>query len=146
MLTFVKTWAEHTHFRNGLSISARMIRHECPVKKIVYTSKDPAKPKVVVIFEGRHSHPPWPEEKPTHEAKEDLRRCLKAFGITGATAGKLDNGQAFQFNIENKMIQCPLHSSSAPTTIAILGSMLSAKHSAFWNRKVLHEKISEKKR
>jgi hypothetical protein len=70
--------------------------------------KDPAKPKVVMIFKGQHSHPPWPEEKPTYEAKEDLRHCLEAFGITGATAGRVDNGWSFQFHVENKTIQCPL--------------------------------------
>jgi hypothetical protein len=36
-------------------------------------SKDALKPKVVVIFKGHHSHPPWPEEKPTKEAMEDLK-------------------------------------------------------------------------
>jgi hypothetical protein len=60
----------------------------------VYTSKDPLKPRVVVIFKGRHSHPPWPEEKPTREAMDDLNRCLEAFGILGATAAKVDNGES----------------------------------------------------
>lgn len=69
-----------------------MVTHECEVKKIVYTSLEPEKPFVVVIFEGRHTHPPWPEEKPTQEAKADLQKCLSAYGIFGATADKLDNG------------------------------------------------------
>ena len=33
----------------------------------------------------------------------------------------------------------------APTTIAILGSMLGEKHHAFQNKKVLHEKVWKKK-
>jgi hypothetical protein len=33
----------------------------------------------------------------------------------------------------------------APTTIAILGSTLSEKHHAFRNKKILHEKVREKK-
>lgn len=45
------------------------------------------------MFEGQHNHPPWPEEKPTQEAKLDLQKCLDAFGIFGATAEKLDNGK-----------------------------------------------------
>ena len=32
------------------------------------------------MFEGRHSHPPWPAEKVTQEAKDDLQKCLDAFG------------------------------------------------------------------
>lgn len=63
------------------------------MKKIVYTSKDPQNPKVVVIFQGRHSHPPWPKEKPSAAAKDDLQRCLDAFGILGATTDRLDNGK-----------------------------------------------------
>lgn len=69
-----------------------MILHECLAKKIVYTSKDPKVPKVIVLFQGQHSHPSWPEEKPTQEAKNDLTQCLAVFGILGATAGRLDNG------------------------------------------------------
>jgi hypothetical protein len=46
-----------------------------------------------VIFQGLHSHPPWPEEKPSTAAKDDLQRCLDAFGILGATADRIDNGE-----------------------------------------------------
>ncbi|KAF8224794.1 hypothetical protein L208DRAFT_1409572, partial [Tricholoma matsutake] len=73
---------KHIHFCQG---------HSCPAKKIVYTSKDPQNPKVVVIFQGRHLHPPWPEKKPSTAAKDDLQRCLDAFGILGVTADRLDN-------------------------------------------------------
>lgn len=69
-----------------------MIDFNCDVKKIVYTSLDEKRPIVIVMFEGRHTHPPWPEEKAVQEAKVDLQKCLEAFGIYGATAEKLDNG------------------------------------------------------
>lgn len=69
-----------------------MVDRKCEVKKIVYTSTDRNRPIIVVMFEGRHNHPPWPEEKPTQEAKSDLQKCLDAFGIFGATAEKLNNG------------------------------------------------------
>jgi hypothetical protein len=70
-----------------------MVDHKCGVKKIVYTSTDYNRPVIVVMFEGRHNHPPWPEEKLTQEAKSDLQKCLDVFGIFGATAEKLDNGK-----------------------------------------------------
>jgi hypothetical protein len=82
----------HTHFRNGTPFSANMVEYKCEAKRIIYTSLDIAKPITIVMFEGRHSHPPWPAEKVTHEAKDDLQKCLDAFGIYGATAEKLDNG------------------------------------------------------
>lgn len=82
----------HTHFRNGAPFSANMVEYKCEAKRIIYTSIDITKPITIVMFEGRHNHPPWPAEKVTHEAKEDLQKCLDAFGIYGATAEKLDNG------------------------------------------------------
>ena len=82
----------HTHFQNGLPYMAEIVQHKCNVKKIVYTSLDTDRPIVIVMFEGRHTHPPWPEEKPSQEAKVDLQKCIEAFGIYGATADKLDNG------------------------------------------------------
>ncbi|KAF8224107.1 hypothetical protein L208DRAFT_1410771, partial [Tricholoma matsutake] len=115
---------KHIHFRQGHSVSGRLVHFECPAKKIVYTSKDPQNPKFVVIFQGRHLHPPWPEEKPSTAAKDDLQRCLDAFGILGATADRLDN---------------------ASTTLALLSSSLSTKHEAFQNWKLLREKIQQKK-
>lgn len=69
-----------------------MVDRECEVKKIVYISVDQNRPIIVVMFEGQNNHPPWPEEKPTQEAKSDLQKCLVAFGIFGATAERLDNG------------------------------------------------------
>lgn len=84
---------EHVHFKHGHSVQCQLVHRDCPVQKIVYTSKDCKKPYIVVIFQGHHSHPPWPEEKPTQEAKDDLKRCLDALGISGATADRLDNGR-----------------------------------------------------
>jgi hypothetical protein len=67
-----------------------MVHHSCPAKKIVYTSKDPNIKIVVMIIRGRHSHPPWPMEKPNQEAKEDLVKCLENMGTFGTTGGKLN--------------------------------------------------------
>jgi hypothetical protein len=65
------------------------------VDKITYTSTDPGRPFIVVIFVGQHSHPPWAEEKPDQEAKKDLEKVLEAFGVLGATAEQLDNGKPY---------------------------------------------------
>ena len=81
----------HTHFREGIPVSANMVERKCEAKIIIYTSLDVKKPIVILMFEGRHNHPPWPAEKVTQEAKADLQKCLDAFGIYGATAEKLDN-------------------------------------------------------
>ena len=63
--------------------------------KITYTLMDPDRPAIVVIFVGQHSHPPWAEEKPDREAKQDLEKVLEAFGVIGATAEQLDNGKPY---------------------------------------------------
>jgi hypothetical protein len=69
-----------------------MVEYKCEAKRIIHTSLNINNPKIILMFEGRHNHPPWPAEKVTHDAKEDLQKCLDAFGIYGATAEKLDNG------------------------------------------------------
>lgn len=88
MLTF-ETLTEHAHFHHGFLVLCKLIHRKFPAKKIVYVSKNP---KVVVIFQGHHSHPPWPEKKPSWMAKDDLQKCLDALGILGATADRVDNG------------------------------------------------------
>lgn len=88
----------HTHFRNGIPFFANMVERKCEAKKIIYTSLDLKKPIIILMFEGRHNHPPWPAEKVTQEAKADLQKCLDAFGIYGATAERLDNGTKSDIN------------------------------------------------
>ena len=73
----------HTHFRNGILFFANMVERKCEVKKIIYTFLDIKKPIIILMFEGRHNHPPWPAEKVTQEAKADLQKYLDAFGIYG---------------------------------------------------------------
>ncbi|KAG6818394.1 hypothetical protein H0H93_005275 [Arthromyces matolae] len=115
---------KHVHFRSGLFCLGMMKKFPCPVKKIVYTSKDPKVQKVVVIFEGRHTHPPWPKEKPSLDAKRDVAKCLDFLGALGATSMRLDN---------------------APSTFAILGASLSSKHPALRNKKVMSEIVRKQK-
>ncbi|KAG6848485.1 hypothetical protein H0H93_016592 [Arthromyces matolae] len=115
---------KHVHFRNGIFCLGTMEKFHCPVKKIVYTSKDPKVQKVVVIFEGRHTHPPWPKEKASLDAKRDVAKCLDFLGALGATSMRLDN---------------------APSTFAILGASLSSKHPALRNKKVMSEIVRKQK-
>ncbi len=77
-----------------------MIDQQCSVCKCANTSLDKDRHIVIVLLEGRHSHPPWPEEKPTNEAKLDLLKCLDALGIYGITAEKLDCGGLDQLSID----------------------------------------------
>lgn len=86
--------SDHIHFRNSRLAVGRLVPHPCPVKKIVYTSQDVEVPAAVVIFQGRHSHPPWPEEKANHNAKVDLDNCLEQYGVLDATGGRINNGMA----------------------------------------------------
>ncbi|KAJ6560476.1 hypothetical protein B0H10DRAFT_2240405 [Mycena sp. CBHHK59/15] len=111
----------HVHLREGKVVTGMMVPHACPVTKIVYTSKDPAVQKCVVMFRGRHSHPPWPMEKPGHAAKEDVKKCVAVAGILGETGG---------------------HLNSSHTTQAILGTSLDIKHPAFRDTRRLRDEVS----
>ncbi|KAJ7663289.1 hypothetical protein DFH06DRAFT_1395473 [Mycena polygramma] len=119
-----QTQCLHVHIRDGKTVTAMMVHHPCPVKKIVFTSKDPAVPKCIVIFRGRHSHPPWPMEKPGHAAKEDVKKCLAAGGALGETGGHLNNSR---------------------TTQAILGTSLDVKHPAYRDTRRLRDAVSDLK-
>lgn len=88
-----KSYSAHTHFRAGKLVIGKIIPYPCPVQKTVYTPRDPTIKKLVVVFHGRHSHPPWPEEKPNQAAKDDVTKCLDVLGIFGATGGRVDNGK-----------------------------------------------------
>ncbi|KAJ6525409.1 hypothetical protein B0H19DRAFT_971353 [Mycena capillaripes] len=79
---------------------------------------------LVVIFRGRHSHPPWPMEKPSLEANADLDKCLASMGTSGTTGGRLNN---------------------SATTRAILGSALDVKHPAFRNKRRLRDAVLSRK-
>ncbi|KAJ7934915.1 hypothetical protein B0H13DRAFT_2477555 [Mycena leptocephala] len=110
----------HTHFQDNELVVGKMTRYACPVQKIVYTSKDPNVKMLVVIFRGRHSHPPWPMEKPGQEAKDDLAKCLNTIGSFGVTGGKLNK---------------------STTTRALLGSDLSVKHPAYRDARRLRDAV-----
>ncbi|KAJ7176036.1 hypothetical protein C8R43DRAFT_1118579 [Mycena crocata] len=114
----------HTHFRNRELLVGKMVAHRCPVKKIVYTSKDNDIKMLVVIFRGLHSHLPWPLEKPNQEAKEDLARCLDSMGTFGTTGGKLNN---------------------STTTRALLGTDLSTKHASYRDKRRLRDAVLSKR-
>ncbi|KAJ6485503.1 hypothetical protein DFH09DRAFT_1339782 [Mycena vulgaris] len=110
----------HTHFRDGELVVREMVVRPCPAQKMFYTSKDNDNPMVAVIFRGRHSHPPWPMEKPGAEAKEDLAKCLEGMGTFGTTGGRLNNSN---------------------TTRALIGTDLSVKHVAYRNTRKLRDAV-----
>ncbi|KAJ7783940.1 hypothetical protein DFH07DRAFT_1055048 [Mycena maculata] len=119
-----QTKCPHSHFQDGKLVVGAMVSHTCPVKKIVYTSQNPDIKTMVVIFRGRHSHPPWPAEKPTLEARADVDKCLTSMGTVGTTGGKLNN---------------------SATTRALLGSNLAVKHPAFRNKRKLRDVVLSRK-
>ncbi|KAJ7643437.1 hypothetical protein DFH06DRAFT_1477189 [Mycena polygramma] len=118
------TQCPHTHFRHGKLVVGEMVPRPCKVVKIVYTSMDPDVKMLVVIFRGLHSHPPWPMEKPSLEAEEDLDKCLASMGTVGTTGGRLNN---------------------SATTRAVLGSDLDVKHPAFRNKRKLRDAVLTRK-
>ncbi|KAJ7601552.1 hypothetical protein FB45DRAFT_1074470 [Roridomyces roridus] len=117
-----KTPCQHPHFVDGHRVTASMVRHECPVRKIVYTSKDPKVSKCVVVIEGVHTHPPWPLHKAGLVAVNDAKESLAASGKMGITSGDLN---------------------SAPTTKALLGGTLDSKHAVFRDKRTLRKETNK---
>ncbi|KAJ7856206.1 hypothetical protein B0H14DRAFT_3448547 [Mycena olivaceomarginata] len=108
----------------GKVVTGKMVKHACSATKIVYTSKDPNVQKCVVIFRGRHSHPPWPLEKTVNAAKEDVKKSLSLSGTLGETGGHLNTSTA---------------------TRALLGSSINVKHPAFRDKRCLRDEVSRLK-
>ena len=121
-----------------------MVEYKCQAKRIIYTSLDINKPFIILMFDGRHNHPPWPAEKVTQEAKEDLQKCLDAFGIYGATAEKLDSGT--DSGVKIRHVSQFTKFLIAQSTVAILGMPLSSKHDSFRNKRLLQDGVRAQKK
>ncbi|KAJ7091289.1 hypothetical protein C8R43DRAFT_1115101 [Mycena crocata] len=119
-----QTACPHPHFREGKLVVGQMVPLSCPVRKIVYTSQEVNVKVLVVIYRGRHSHPPWPAEKPGLAANEDLDKCLTSMGTIGTTGGRLNN---------------------SVTTKALLGSSLDVKHPSWRNKRRLRDAVLSRK-
>ncbi|KAJ8514202.1 hypothetical protein ONZ45_g8232 [Pleurotus djamor] len=113
-------YCSHIHFQNREVVLGKMEHAPCSVQKVTYTSVDTQRPIMVVIFSGQHNHLPWPLEKATIEAKNDLQACMKMLGKLGVTAQQVDH---------------------APSTLALLGSSLSDKHPAYHNMRTLQDAV-----
>ncbi|KAJ7110232.1 hypothetical protein C8R43DRAFT_1139479 [Mycena crocata] len=76
-----QTDCPHVHLQEGKIVTGKMVPHECPATKIVYTSKDPKK---------------TPTFKTGYAAKEDVKRCVAAGGTLGETGGHVNRSHATQ--------------------------------------------------
>lgn len=123
-----------------------MVERKCDAKKIIYTSLNINKPIIILMFEGRHNHPPWPAEKVTQEAKVDLQKCLDAFGIYGATAEKLDNDMLALTSESSYAFLKFTINISAQSTVSILGMPLSSRHDSFRNKRMLQDGVRAQKK
>jgi hypothetical protein len=88
---------DEVHFVDGLPIVAKMIKRRCPVMCISFepfTKKDSMpKCKILVLFEGQHNHPPLPQHKLMHPARQAVGEAFEAVRGGGITAGRLLNGE-----------------------------------------------------
>jgi hypothetical protein len=80
------------HFVNGRLSIAKLVKLECPVRRISYTPYDDDNHSAVVMFEHAHNHPAFPEHKLTVEAQRAVDDAYEANGLGAVTAGKLNQG------------------------------------------------------
>jgi hypothetical protein len=69
-----------------------MVHHPCSARVTIYSPIDRALLRGVVVLKNGHSHPILAPEKVTKEGVRMYEQAIEAFGVTGATVGKVDRG------------------------------------------------------
>jgi hypothetical protein len=82
------------HFVNGRLSIGKLIKLECPVRRISYTPYDDDNRSAVVMFKHSHNHPAFPEHKLTTQAQQAVDDAYEANGHGAVTAGKLNQGMS----------------------------------------------------
>jgi hypothetical protein len=79
---------------NGRLSVGKLIKLECPVRRISYTPYDDTNHSAVVIFENLHNHPAFAEHKLTAQTQKAVDGAYEANGHGAVTAGKLNQGMS----------------------------------------------------
>ncbi|KAJ7733923.1 hypothetical protein B0H16DRAFT_1767852 [Mycena metata] len=84
------TAESHSHIVNGTAIISRIVNRPCHATRTIYVPVDASIRKALIIHPRNlgHNHPMPALKKPSLEAKESYRRCIRAVGCVGATVSK----------------------------------------------------------
>ncbi|KAJ7698207.1 hypothetical protein B0H16DRAFT_1903439 [Mycena metata] len=94
----------HSHIVNGTAIISRIVNRPCHAMRTIYVPVDASIRKALIIHPRNlaHNHPMPALKKPSLEAKESYRRCIRAVGCVGATVSKVDNAPSTQLLLDGK--------------------------------------------
>jgi hypothetical protein len=86
------------HFVNGRLSIGKLVKLECPVRRISYTPYDDDNYSAVVMFKDSHNHPAFAEHKLTTKAQQAVDDAYEANGLGAVTAGKLNQGMSLRYS------------------------------------------------
>ncbi|KAJ7333283.1 hypothetical protein DFH08DRAFT_966118 [Mycena albidolilacea] len=83
----------HIHLKDSKSVREAMIHHTCHAYMMIYVPLDPDLCMACVTFDTAklHTHPMGPMTKISLNIKEKYRKCVRAAGVLGTTAQKVDD-------------------------------------------------------
>jgi hypothetical protein len=85
-------FAEYTHIKDGVITKGKMVPHPCSTRVTIYSPIDRKQLRGVIVLKNGHSHPIIAADKVTKEGVHLYEQAIEAFGVTGATVGKIDRG------------------------------------------------------
>ena len=84
--------AEYTHIKDGVITKGKLVHHPCPNRVTIYSPLDRSLLRGVVVLKNGHSHLVIAADKVTRDGVHLYEQAIEAFGVTGATVGKIDWG------------------------------------------------------
>ena len=83
---------EYTHIKDGVITKGKMVHHPCSTWVTIYSPINRRLLRGVIVIKNSHSHPIIAADKATKQGVHLYEQAIEAFGVTGATVGKVDQG------------------------------------------------------
>ncbi|KAK0445081.1 hypothetical protein EV421DRAFT_1902540 [Armillaria borealis] len=78
---------------NGEPVTGHLVQHPCPAHIKIYAPMDPSIKKAIIVLTGYHNHPMPAVKKVSQEGQDMYAKAVKEYGITGASAVKVDSNE-----------------------------------------------------
>ena len=82
----------YTHIVNGSVVQGELIRRPCQSRIDIYAPVDHSDRRAIIIVQSPHNHPLPPATKLGFKGEAMYKEAVIKYGITGATAQKIDRG------------------------------------------------------
>ncbi|KAK0430594.1 hypothetical protein EV421DRAFT_2041720 [Armillaria borealis] len=78
---------------NGEPVTGHLVQCPCPARIKIYAPVDPSIKKAIIVLTRYHNHPMPAVKKVSQEGRDMYVKAVKEYGVTGASAVKVDSAQ-----------------------------------------------------